>query len=151
MDGSSYTDAQINRPGVVSAFFVYKAGLFALAFWAWLAVLAIQGGAVSGWHIVAATGAATTTLVAVVLGVRYAIESAAATRQQAVMRAIVELSWYTFSPPVGSSTPTPTPAGTGPDHAASVGTEPVEEGGTATGADADIIMLAPDSRPRQRR
>lgn len=86
-----------HRPGAVSLFFVYKAGLFAACFWAWLAVLAVLGGAATGWHLVAAAGAMTTTLVGVGLGVRHALQRNAAVRHEQMMRVLVDMSWHSFA------------------------------------------------------
>ncbi|MEV0717236.1 hypothetical protein [Asanoa sp. NPDC050611] len=83
------------QPGAISLFFVVKAAIFALAFWIWLLVLAIQGGQVGGWHLFAAAGAITTTLVGVALGVRMALQSNAAERHAEVRKALVEISWNT--------------------------------------------------------
>ena len=114
------------RPGGVSAFFVYKAGFMAVGFWAWLAVLAVRGGTISGWHLVAAAGAITTTLVGLVLGVRHALVRNAAARHEQIMRTLVELSWQSFATPPG-------------------GTKVPPE------SDADVIRLSHESRPRPRR
>jgi len=84
-----------HRPGVISLFFVVKATILALGCWIWLVVLAIQGGQVSGWHLVAAAGAITMTLVAVVLGVRMALQANAADRHALVKKALIEISWNT--------------------------------------------------------
>lgn len=86
-----------HRPGAISAFFVYKAALFAACFWTWLAVLAMTEGTVTGWHAVASAGAVTTTVVGVVLGVRFASQRDAARRHEEVMRTLVEISWHTFA------------------------------------------------------
>jgi len=119
------------RPGAVSTFFVYKAGLFALGFWGWLAHLAFSGSPLSGWHIVAATGAATTTLVGVILGVRIALARSAASRHEQLMRSLVEISWYTFAK-------APADRDLGRD------VEGVD-------GDASVIRLSQESRPRPRR
>ena len=134
MDANGSTEDRVHRPGAVSAFFVYKAALFAAGFWAWLAVLVFRGLAVSGWHILAATGAITTTLVAVILGARFAMDRAAADRHVTLMKAIVDLSWYSFSPATAGS------------HAAPSG--PQE---SSNGNQADVIRLPQEARPRQRR
>lgn len=86
-----------HRPGAVSVFFIYKAGLFAVGFWGWLTALALRGEPVSTWHLVAAVGASCTTVVAVLLGVRYALQRNAAARHEQVMRVLVELSWHSFA------------------------------------------------------
>lgn len=83
------------RPGAISLFFVVKAAIFALACWIWLLVLAIQGGQVGGWHLFAAAGAITTTLVGVALGIRMALQANAADRHAEVRKALVEISWNT--------------------------------------------------------
>ena len=93
----------VHRPGAVSAFFVYKAGFFAGGFWAWLVVLAARGEPTSAWTLVAATGAATTSVVSVVLGARYVLQRNAAERHEQVMRTLVEMSWQSFSPPATDS------------------------------------------------
>jgi hypothetical protein len=84
-----------NRPGAISLFFVVKAAIFALAFWIWLLVLAIQGGPVSGWHLFAAAGAITTTLVGMVLAIRMALQTNAADRHAELRKTLVEISWNT--------------------------------------------------------
>jgi len=84
-----------NRPGAISLFFVVKAAIFALAFWIWLLVLAIQGGQVTGWHVFAASGAITTTLVGMVLAIRMALQASAADRHAELRKALVEISWNT--------------------------------------------------------
>jgi len=83
------------RPGVISLFFVVKAGIFALAFWIWLLVLASQGDPVGGWHLFAAAGAITTTLVGVALAIRIALQANAADRHAEVRKMLVEISWNT--------------------------------------------------------
>ena len=119
------------RPGAVSTFFVYKAGLFALGFWGWLGHLAFTHPPLSGWHIVAATGAATTTFVGVILGVRIALARSAASRHEQLMRSLVEISWYSFAH---------APA----DRDAARDTEGVD-------GDASVIRLSQEARPRPRR
>jgi hypothetical protein len=118
------------RPGGVSAFFIYKAGFMAAGFWAWLAVLVVRGDSVSRWHLVAAAAAITTTLVAVVLGVRHALVRNAAARHEQVMHTLVELSWQSF--------------GTPPVATAPVAAPPAD-------SDAGVIRLTHESRPRPRR
>jgi hypothetical protein len=85
------------RPGAISLFFVVKAGIFALGFWVWLLVLAIQGGQVGGWHLFAAAGAITTTLVGVVLAIRLVLQANAADRHAEVKKMLVEISWTAFA------------------------------------------------------
>ncbi|MFI6260983.1 hypothetical protein [Micromonospora sp. NPDC051006] len=85
------------QPGAVSLFFVAKAGVFAAGFWIWLLVLALRGGAASGVHVLAATGATTTTLVGVVLGVRMALQHSAAVRHAEFKRLLVDISWNAFT------------------------------------------------------
>ena len=84
-----------HKPGAISLFFVIKAGIFALAFWIWLLVLALGDGAVTGWHVFAAAGAITTTLVGVILGIRVALAANAAERYAETKRMLVEISWNT--------------------------------------------------------
>lgn len=130
MAGNPPVDPRIHRPGVVSTFFVYQSGVYAAAFWAWLVVLAVRGGPISGWHVLVAAGAVSATLVTVLLGTRLAQDRAAADRYEALMRAIVELSWETFT---------------------SAGRDRVP--GTSEAADshtAEIIPLPHETRPRQR-
>jgi hypothetical protein len=86
-----------HRPGAISAFFVYKAGLFGACFWGWLGFLTVRGGAMTGWHLVAAAGAVTTTLVGVALGVRFAMQRDAAARHAEIMEALVDISWHSFT------------------------------------------------------
>ncbi|MDG4821308.1 hypothetical protein O7635_05500 [Asanoa sp. WMMD1127] len=83
------------RPGVISLFFVIKAAIFALAFWIWLLVLAIQDGPLTGWGLFAAAGAITTTLVGVILGIRIALQANAADRHAELKKTLVEISWNT--------------------------------------------------------
>ncbi|MFI7212469.1 hypothetical protein [Micromonospora maritima] len=86
-----------HRPGAVSLFFVAKAGVFALGFWIWLLVLAVQGDPATGVHLIAATGAICTTLVGVVLGARMALQRNAAVRHAEVKRLLVDISWNAFA------------------------------------------------------
>ncbi|MGN9810766.1 hypothetical protein ACTMSW_15555 [Micromonospora sp. BQ11] len=86
-----------HRPGAVSLFFVAKAGVFAAGFWIWLLVLAIRGDGATGLHLLAATGAITTTLVAVVLGARMALQRNAAERHAEFKRMLVDISWNAFA------------------------------------------------------
>ncbi|MDM4720914.1 hypothetical protein QTQ03_15425 [Micromonospora sp. WMMA1363] len=86
-----------HRPGAVSLFFVAKAGVFAAGFWIWLLGLVAGGGAATGPHLLAATGATTTTLVGVVLGVRMALQHNAAQRHAEVKRLLVDISWNAFA------------------------------------------------------
>ncbi|MEU1889390.1 hypothetical protein [Micromonospora sp. WMMD987] len=86
-----------HRPGAVSLFFVAKAGVFAVGFWSWLVVLVVTGDTVTGAHVLAATGAVTTSLVGVVLGVRLALQRSAAARHAEVRRLLVDISWNAFT------------------------------------------------------
>ncbi|MFI7577912.1 hypothetical protein [Micromonospora sp. NPDC049497] len=86
-----------HRPGAVSLFFVAKAGVFAAGFWIWLLVLAVRGDTATGLHLLAATGAITTTLVAVVLGARMALQRNAAERHAEFKRLLVDISWNAFA------------------------------------------------------
>jgi hypothetical protein len=138
-----------HRPGAISTFFIHKAGVFAAAFWAWLGILAVTNRPVSGWHIVAGTGAATTTLVGVLLGVRHAMQSSATTRHEEIMRALVEISWYSFAS--GART-------TGEGMPAKPMTDadsrpfpPTAAFQDSAGEDADVIHLAGEIRQRKRR
>jgi hypothetical protein len=130
MAGTPPLDVRFPRAGAISAFFVYQSGLYAAGFWAWLVVLALRGGPITGWHILAAAGAISSTMVTVLLGARVAQDRASANRYDALMRAVVELSWETFTSAIRDR------AG-GPDQA-----------GEQT---AEIIPLPQDTRPRQRR
>ena len=84
-----------HRPGAISMFFVAKAGIFAAAFWIWLMILALSDDPVTGWHLFAMAGAVTTTLVGVVLGIRYALQANAAERHAELRKYLVEISWNT--------------------------------------------------------
>ncbi|WP_343444972.1 hypothetical protein [Micromonospora schwarzwaldensis] len=86
-----------HRPGAVSLFFVVKAGVFALGFWVWLLVLAVQGDPAEGVHLIAATGAICTTLAGVVLGARMALQRNAAARHAELKRLLVDISWNAFA------------------------------------------------------
>lgn len=86
-----------HRPGAVSMFFVAKAGVFALGFWIWLLVLVLTGDEATGAHVLAATGAITTTLVGVVLGIRLALQRSAAVRHAELKRLLVDISWNAFA------------------------------------------------------
>ncbi|MGC4893841.1 hypothetical protein [Micromonospora sp. DT31] len=74
-----------------------KAGVFALGFWIWLLVLAVRGDAATGVQVIAATGAICTTLVAVVLGARLALQRNAAVRHAELKRLLVDISWNAFA------------------------------------------------------
>ncbi|MGK5445339.1 hypothetical protein ACSNN7_26430 [Micromonospora sp. URMC 105] len=86
-----------HRPGAVSVFFVAKAAVFALGFWIWLLVLVLNGDEATGAHVLAATGAITTTLVGVVLGARLALQRSAAVRHAELKRLLVDISWNAFT------------------------------------------------------
>ncbi|GAB3072276.1 hypothetical protein GCM10027186_29040 [Micromonospora schwarzwaldensis] len=81
----------------MSLFFVVKAGVFALGFWVWLLVLAVQGDPAEGVHLIAATGAICTTLAGVVLGARMALQRNAAARHAELKRLLVDISWNAFA------------------------------------------------------
>ncbi|WP_410814384.1 hypothetical protein [Micromonospora sp. 067-2] len=85
------------QPGAVSLFFVAKAGVFATAFWIWLLVLVLRTEAATGAHLLAATGAITTTLVTVVLGARVALQRNAAVRHAEMKKLLVDISWNAFA------------------------------------------------------
>ena len=93
------------RPGAVSLFFVAKAAVFAAGFWIWLVVLAVQGGVATGTHLLAATGAITTTGAAVVLGARLALQRNAAQRHAELKRLMVDISWNAFTAAGNSESP----------------------------------------------
>jgi hypothetical protein len=130
MAGTPLPDARFPRAGVISTFFVYQSGLYAAGFWAWLVVLAVRGGPITGWHVLAAAGAISSTMVTALLGARVAQDRASANRYDALMRAVVELSWETFTSAIR-------------DRAGAL-----DQSDEHT---AEIIPLPPDTRPRQRR
>ncbi|WP_431942588.1 hypothetical protein [Micromonospora marina] len=86
-----------HHPGAVSLFFVAKAAVFALGFWIWLLMLAVRGDEATGVHLIAATGAICTTLAAVVLGARLALQRNAAARHAELKRLLVDISWNAFA------------------------------------------------------
>ncbi|MFC4146356.1 hypothetical protein ACFO0M_08830 [Micromonospora mangrovi] len=86
-----------HSPGAISLFFVVKAGVFALGFWIWLLVLVLGDDPASGAHVLAATGATTTTLVGVLLGARLAVQRNAALRHAELKRLLVDISWNAFT------------------------------------------------------
>ncbi|WP_435208170.1 hypothetical protein [Micromonospora sp. bgisy143] len=85
------------QPGAVSLFFVAKAGVFAAGFWIWLLILVLRTDAATGVQVLAATGAITTTLVAVVLGARMALQQNAAVRHAETKKLLVDISWNAFT------------------------------------------------------
>ncbi|MEU4472172.1 hypothetical protein [Micromonospora sp. NPDC023888] len=85
------------QPGAVSLFFVAKAGVFAAGFWIWLLVLVLRTDSATGQHVLAATGAITTTLVGVVLGARMALQHNAAVRHAEMKKLLVDISWNAFA------------------------------------------------------
>ncbi|MFY1617906.1 hypothetical protein [Micromonospora sp. WMMD736] len=85
------------QPGAVSLFFVVKAGVFAAGFWTWLLILVLRTDAATGAQVLAATGAITTTLVAVVLGTRMALQQNAAVRHAETKKLLVDISWNAFT------------------------------------------------------
>ncbi|MEU8328066.1 hypothetical protein [Micromonospora sp. NPDC048839] len=85
------------QPGAVSLFFVAKAGVFAAGFWIWLLVLVLRTDSVTGQHVLAATGAITTTLVGVMLGARMALQHNAAIRHAEMKKLLVDISWNAFA------------------------------------------------------
>lgn len=93
-------------PGVISMFFVAKAALFGAAAWAWLLYLISRDNRVTGWQLFAACAGICFTLVAVLLGVRYAGERAAALRHAELVREVAELSWQAVAAaPAEAGTP----------------------------------------------
>ncbi|MFC4019683.1 hypothetical protein ACFOW4_17300 [Micromonospora sp. GCM10011542] len=104
------------QPGAVSLFFVAKAGVFAAGFWIWLLVLVVSTEAATGAHVLAATGAITTTLVGVILGSRMALQHNAAVRHAEVKKLLVDISWNAFAAAGNAESPgtvVPFPAGSG--------------------------------------
>ncbi|MFI6271207.1 hypothetical protein [Micromonospora zamorensis] len=106
------------QPGAVSLFFVAKAGVFAAAFWIWLLVLVLRTSSATGLQVLAATGAITTTLVAVVLGARMALQHSAAIRHAETKKLLVDISWDAFAAAgnaesAGKVVPFPTAPGDG--------------------------------------
>ncbi|MCZ7378277.1 hypothetical protein [Micromonospora sp. WMMC250] len=106
------------QPGAVSLFFVAKAGVFAAGFWVWLLVLVLRTSSATGLHVLAATGAITTTLVGVVLGARMALQHSAAVRHAEVKKLLVDISWNAFAAAgnaesTGKVVPFPTAPGDG--------------------------------------
>ncbi|MFI6256112.1 hypothetical protein ACIBCL_08325 [Micromonospora zamorensis] len=106
------------QPGAVSLFFVAKAGVFAAAFWIWLLVLVLRTSSATGLQVLAATGAITTTLVAVVLGARMALQHSAAIRHAETKKLLVDISWNAFAAAgnaesAGKVVPFPTALGDG--------------------------------------
>lgn len=154
---STTTDRPVHRPGVISAFFVYKAGLFAAGFWAWLVHLAAFGVPVSGWYLVATTGAVTCTLIGVVLGTRMALQHNAAVRHQEIMKTLVEISWDTFAPPTTDEPRTLAGTNGYPEtrnpETRNTDTRNTETRGQGESRDGDagVIHLTPDLRQRPRR
>jgi hypothetical protein len=137
-----------HRPGAISAFFVYKAGLFAACFWGWLGYLAVRGGTPTGWHLIAAAGAVTTTLVGVVLGARFALQRSAARRHEELMETLVEISWHSFTS--GAEPRAAEPRVGEPRIGEPRIGEPRTHGEPRDG-DAEVIRLTQDLRQRPRR
>lgn len=86
-----------HRPGAFSLFLVIKSAVFATAFWTWLVLLAVDGGEASARHVLAATGAGTTTVVAALLAVRMAVQRDTAERHADLRRLLVDISWNAFA------------------------------------------------------
>ena len=158
MSTPAITNAIAKSPGAVSVFFVVKAGLFAIGFWGWSAVLLIRGGAPSSAIVVATAGAVTTTLIGVQLGLRFVTQRNAAMRHAELMKALVDLSWQAFtsvssdSGAHGRGAETVTErigranASTGEEHS---GGEPLVDTSTEPQHRAAIIPLrSPVDRPR---
>jgi hypothetical protein len=122
--------AELHRS--VSTFVALQAGLAGIACWIWLCVLVFRQLPVSGWHVLAAAAAITFTLTAVVLAARSVNDRAAADRHEIAMRAVVELSWETFTAAMRPA----------PERPVSVR----EDDGVA-----EVIPLSQDQRPRRSR
>jgi hypothetical protein len=131
-----YVSIRPHRPGALSILLIHQAALAAVACWTWLAVLAVKGTPISGWHLLAAAGAITGTLSTVILAARYANDRAAAERHEAAMRTLVDLSWEAFTAPMRNA-----PMSTSDTRAHDV--KPGEPGRTA-----DVIRLSQESRHR---
>jgi len=134
-----------HRPGAMSLFFIYHAGVFALGFWTWFAVLALTADHVGPWLIVAGAGAATATLVGVALGLRYEMQRSAALRHEEIMRTLVEISWYGFASSVRTG------AGNSPSNDAHPAVGRISAPRQGGGENADVLHLAEETRPRPRR
>jgi hypothetical protein len=130
--GGVGSGARLHRSGIISTFVACQAAVIAVACWVWLCVLVFGHLPVSGWHVLASTGAVTFTLTTVVLAARWANDRAAADRHDVAMRAVVELSWETFAAALRST----------PDQTANSVPEQ---------RDADVIRLAQNQRPRRTR
>lgn len=102
MAGSSY--ARSPRPGGGSLFLLGQTASLAAGFWVWLCVLVFRGATLSGWHVLAAAGAVSATLLAGLLGLRIVLDRAAAERHDMIMRAIVDLSWEAFGNGIARTT-----------------------------------------------
>lgn len=85
------------EPGTISMFFVAKAAFFAAAAWAWVLVLIGRDRSATGWELFAVAAGICFTLVAVLLGIRFANQRAAARRHDDLRRLLVELSWDTLA------------------------------------------------------
>ena len=141
MDGRPMNEFRVHRPGAVSMSFICEAALFAAGFWGWLAALALRGTPVTGWTVVAGAGAATTTLVAAALWIRYSVQNSAADRHEQIMENLVDLSWQTFAMSVRDQ-PREPGWDSNPDLA---------RGSRAIGPDAPAIRSSQETRPRPRR
>lgn len=85
------------RHGGFRLFLLVKAAVFATACWTWLIIIALNGGAVSAWHVLVGAGAGTTTVVAVLLAVREAVQRDVAERHADLRRLLVDISWNAFT------------------------------------------------------
>jgi hypothetical protein len=61
----------------------------------WFVVLAAQEASPGPWLLVAGSAAVTTSLVGVILGVRFSMQADAAERHAEVKKPLVEISWNT--------------------------------------------------------
>lgn len=86
-----------HRPGAFSLFLAIKAAVVATGCWTWLVLLAVDGGEASARHVLAAAGASTSTVVAVLLAVRLAMYRDLAQRHADVRRLLVDISWNAFA------------------------------------------------------
>lgn len=98
------------RPDAFSLFLVIKFAVFATGFWTWLVILAVAGGEASARHVLAAAGASTSTVVAVLLAVRMAVHRDVAERHADVRRLLVDISWNAFAAAGNAGHPLDAPA-----------------------------------------
>lgn len=99
------------RPGALRLFLLISSVVVATVFWTWLVILAVDDGALSMRHVLAAAGASTSTVVAALLAVQETVHRDVAERHADLRRLLVDISWNAFAAAGNAGRPVDVPDG----------------------------------------